>query len=161
MGSLNRVHLIGNLGKDAEVRYTAGGAAIANFSLATTETWKDKSGEKQERTDWHRCQLWGKSAESLAEYLTKGKQVAIEGKIHYSQYEKDGVKMYSTEIRVDNVVLLGGGGNGERRSGGGGGGTRAAAGTGDHSEPLMDEEIPFSWIIPMMIPLLAASALWI
>jgi len=81
MGSVNKVILIGNLGRDAEVRYTPGGAAIAKFSLATTEVWNDKAGQRQERTEWHNVDLWGKQAESLSEYLQKGKQVFVEGRL--------------------------------------------------------------------------------
>jgi primosomal replication protein N len=81
MGSVNKVILVGNLGRDAELRYTPGGAAIAKFSLATTEKWNDKSGSPQERTEWHNIDLWGKQAETLKEYLTKGKQVFVEGRL--------------------------------------------------------------------------------
>jgi len=81
MGSVNKVILVGNLGRDAELRFTPGGAAIAKFSLATTEVWNDKSGQRQERTEWHNIDLWGKQAESLKEYLTKGKQVFVEGRL--------------------------------------------------------------------------------
>ena len=81
MGSVNKVILVGNLGRDAELRYTPGGAAIAKFSIATTEVWNDKSGQRQERTEWHNVDLWGKQAESLKEYLTKGKQVFVEGRL--------------------------------------------------------------------------------
>lgn len=81
MGSVNKVILVGNLGRDAELRYTPGGAAIAKFSLATTEVWNDKSGQRQERTEWHNIDLWGKQAESLKEYLTKGKQIFVEGRL--------------------------------------------------------------------------------
>ena len=112
MGSVNKAILVGNLGRDAEVRYTPGGAAVANFTMATTESWTDKaSGEKQERTEWHRIQLWGKQAESVGPYLLKGKQVYIEGRIQTREYEKDGQKKFSTEIRADHLVLLGGRGD--------------------------------------------------
>jgi len=81
MGSVNKVILVGNLGRDAEVRYTPGGAAVAKFSLATTEVWNDKGGQRQERTEWHNINLWGKQAENLSEYLQKGKQVFVEGRL--------------------------------------------------------------------------------
>jgi single-strand DNA-binding protein len=110
MGSLNRVILLGNLGRDAELKYTASGAAVCSFSMATTEKWKGRDGQAQEKTEWHRVVLWGKSAESLAEYLTKGKQVAVEGRIETRTYDKDGEKRYSTEIKADRVILLGGSG---------------------------------------------------
>lgn len=120
MGSMNKVMLIGNLGRDAEMRYTPGGVAVATISLATTETWNDKSGQKQEKTEWHRAVLWAKQAESLSQYLVKGKQIYLEGRLQTRSYDdKDGVKKYSTEIRVDRVVLLGGGGGeGSDRSSG-------------------------------------------
>lgn len=81
MGSVNKVILVGNLGRDAELRYTPGGAAVATINMATTEVWNDKAGQRQERTEWHRVSLWGKQAESLSEYLTKGKQVYVEGRL--------------------------------------------------------------------------------
>lgn len=110
MGSFNRVVLIGNLGRDAELKYTPGGAVVTSMSVATTEVWNDKSGQRQERTEWHRVQLWGKAAESLTEYLTKGKQVAVEGKIQTREWkDKDGNKRSTTEIRAERIVLLGGG----------------------------------------------------
>lgn len=109
MGSLNLVMLIGNLGRDAELRYTPGGAAVATLNLATTESWKDKGGQQQEKTEWHRIVLWGKTAESLAEYLVKGKQIYVEGKFQTRSWDdKDGKKRYTTEVRGDKVILLGG-----------------------------------------------------
>ena len=113
MGSVNKVILVGNLGRDAELRYTPGGAAVATINMATTEVWNDKAGQKQEKTEWHRVVLWGKTAESLNEYLTKGKQIYVEGRLQTRQWDdKDGNKRYTTEIRGDRVVLLGGGGGG-------------------------------------------------
>jgi single-strand DNA-binding protein len=110
MGSVNKVFLIGNLGRDAELRYTPGGAAVATISIATTEVWNDKAGQRQEKTEWHRVVLWGKSAESLTEYLTKGKQIYVEGRLQTRQWDdKDGNKRYTTEIRADRVTLLSGG----------------------------------------------------
>jgi single-strand DNA-binding protein len=143
MGSYNRVILIGNLGRDAELRYTPGGSAVATFSVATTETWKDKSGQKQEKTEWSRVVLWGKAAEAISEYLTKGKQVAVEGKLQTRQYDKDGQKHYATEIKADRVVLLGGGGNGAgaRRSTG----DAVDESTGEilRGSDGLDDDIPF------------------
>lgn len=111
MGSVNKVILVGNLGRDAELRYTPGGAAVATINMATTDVWTDKSNQRQERTEWHRVVLWGKSAESLSEYLVKGKQVYVEGKLETRSWDdKDGNKRYTTEIRSERVVLLGGGG---------------------------------------------------
>src|ERR1017187_72100 len=108
MGSVNVVHLVGNLGKDAETKYTAGGIAVSNFSLATTQRWKDKqSGEVKEKTDWHRIVMW--RAESLSQYLTKGKQVYVEGRLETRSYDdKDGRKVYTTEVIAEHLVLLGG-----------------------------------------------------
>ena len=113
MGSVNKVILVGNLGRDAELRYTPGGAPVATLNLATTEVWNDKGGQKQEKTEWHRIVLWGKSAESLNEYLVKGKQIYVEGRLQTRQWDdKDGNKRYTTEIRGDRVVLLGSAGGG-------------------------------------------------
>jgi single-strand DNA-binding protein len=145
MGSVNKVILVGNLGRDAELRYTPGGAAVAKFSLATTEKWTDKSGSLQERTEWHNIDLWGKQAETLNEYLRKGKQVYIEGRLQTDEYtDKEGIKRKTTRVRCDRVVLLGGGGGGGRagmdRSEAGG---AAAAAPAEVSEPLTDDDIPF------------------
>ena len=117
MGSVNRVILVGNLGADAELRYTGGGAAVANFRLATTEVFKDKDGQRQEQTEWHRVSLWGKQAETIAQWLVKGKQVYVEGRLQTRKWQdKDGNDRYTTEVRGDRVVLLGGGaGGGGRR----------------------------------------------
>lgn len=112
MGSLNKAQVIGNLGRDAEVKVTPSGQSVASFSVATTEKWV-KDGEKKEKTEWHRIVLWGKQAESLQPYLRAGKQVYVEGQLQTRQWEKDGQKHYSTEIRADRVVLLGGGPRGD------------------------------------------------
>ena len=90
MGSVNKVILVGNLGRDAELRYTPGGAAVATLNLATTEVWNDKGGQRQEKTEWHRIVLWGKQEESLQEYLTKGKQIYVEGRLHTRQCDDQG-----------------------------------------------------------------------
>ena len=128
MGSVNKVILVGNLGRDAELRYTPGGAAVATLNMATTEVWNDKAGQRQEKTEWHRVVLWGKSAESLSEYLTKGKQIYVEGRLQTRQWDdKDGNKRYTTEIRGDRIVLLGGGGGGR--------GAGAAARRRQHGQP--------------------------
>jgi single-strand DNA-binding protein len=147
MGSVNKVILVGNLGRDAEVRYTPGGAAVARFSIATTEVWNDKSGQRQERTEWHNIDLWGKQAESLSEYLVKGKQVYVEGRLQTDEYtDKEGQKRKSTKVRCERVVLLGGGGRG---AGGGSydrGERSSAASVPSHdepAEPLTDDDIPF------------------
>jgi single-strand DNA-binding protein len=110
MGSVNKVIVVGNLGRDAEMRYTPNGAAVAHFSIATTEVWNDKSGQRQERTEWHNVDLWGKQAESLSEYLVKGKQVYVEGRLQTDEYtDKDGNERKATKVRAERVVLLGGG----------------------------------------------------
>ena len=112
-GSLNKVILIGNLGKDPELKTTPSGMAVAHFSLATTENWKSAAGEKQSKTEWHNIDVWGKQAEVAAKYLTKGKQVMIEGRIQYREYtDQAGVKKMATSIRCDNFVMLGSMGEG-------------------------------------------------
>ena len=108
MGSVNKVILVGNLGRDAELRYTPGGAAVATINMATTEVWNDKAGQRQEKTEWHRVVLWGKLAESLKEYLTKGKQIYIEGSIRSRQWEdQSGNKRTSYEIVAREMKMLG------------------------------------------------------
>jgi len=105
VGSVNKVILVGNLGRDAELRYTPGGAAVATLNLATTEVWNDKNQQRQEKTEWHRVVLWGKQAESLQEYLTKGKQIYVEGRLQTRQWDdKDGNKRYTTEIRSERIL---------------------------------------------------------
>ena len=117
MASVNKVILIGNLGRDPEVRYMPSGDAVANITIATTETWKDKSGEKQEQTEWHRVAMFGKTAEIAGEYLKKGSQVYIEGKLQTRKWtDKEGQERYTTEIRADRMQLLGSrSGSGEPR----------------------------------------------
>jgi single-strand DNA-binding protein len=108
MASVNRVILIGNLGRDPEVRYGASGEAITNVSLATSETWKDKSGEKQEKTEWHRVVFFGKTAEIAGEYLRKGSQIYVEGRLQTRKWtDKDGADRYTTEIVGDRMQMLG------------------------------------------------------
>ena len=152
MGSVNKVILVGNLGRDAELRYTPGGAAVATLNLATTETWKDKEGQKKEDTQWHRVILWGKTAESLQDYLTKGKQIYVEGKLQTRKWkDKDGNDKYTTEVRGDRVVLLSGGGGGARSEGGGAERPSRSSSADDgmnQGEPggsveLTDDDIPF------------------
>jgi single-strand DNA-binding protein len=146
MGSVNKVILVGNLGRDAELRYTPGGAAVATLNLATTEVWNDKGGQRQEKTEWHRIVLWGKQAESLQEYLTKGKQIYVEGRLQTRQWDdKDGNKRYTTEIKADRITLLGGGGGAGRAASVDRGGASTAHGGGDDPpmEPITDDDIPF------------------
>ena len=147
--SVNKAILVGRLGRDPETRYTSGGQAVANFTLATDESYKDRSGERQKRTEWHRVVLWGKTAESLSEYLTKGKQIYVEGRLQTRQWDdKDGNKRYTTEIRSDRVVLLGGGGGGGRGGSMSGGSERSGSSDfgspgPEGSAPLTDDDIPF------------------
>ena len=127
MASVNKVILLGNLGRDPETRYTTGGDAVTNLRIATTETWKDKSGEKQEKTEWHSVVLFGRQAEIAGEYLKKGRSVYIEGRLQTRKYtDKEGVEKYSTEIVGDRMQLLGGG----RDAGGGAGGDAEFASSG-------------------------------
>jgi single-strand DNA-binding protein len=131
MASVNKVILIGNLGRDPETRYTTGGDAVTNLRIATTETWKDKSGEKQEKTEWHTVVLFGRQAEIAGEYLKKGRSVYIEGRLQTRKWtDKEGVEKYSTEIVGDRMQLLGG-----RDSGGGSGGDVEFSGGGASARP--------------------------
>jgi len=162
MASVNKVILLGNLGRDPETRYTTGGDAVTNLNIATSEQWKDKSGEKQERTEWHRVVLFGRQAEIAAEYLKKGRSVYIEGRLQTRKYtDKDGVEKYSTEIVADRMQLIGGardgGGGGDADFGGGaggggaparreGGGKPAGGGAGGGAKKNVDDfddDIPF------------------
>jgi single-strand DNA-binding protein len=107
-GSLNKVMLIGNLGKDPELKMTTSGQPVCRFSLATTETWKNAQGEKQSKTEWHNVVVWGKQAEIAEKYLRKGRQVLVEGRIQYREYtDQAGVKKTACDIRCDNFVMLG------------------------------------------------------
>lgn len=110
MASINRVILVGNLGKDPEIRHLEGGVSVARFPIATSETFKDKTGNKQERTEWHNIVAWRGLAEISEKYLKKGQSVYIEGRIRTNSYQdKEGVQRYSTEIVADNMTMLGGG----------------------------------------------------
>jgi len=142
MASLNKVMLIGNLGKDPEVRYTASGQAVASFNLATSEKFKNKSGEWEERTEWHRITLWGKLAEIAGEYLSKGKTVYIEGRLQTRKWQDNsGNERYTTEIVGDKMQMLSP--KGERR-GGDSGGSSAGGGSSNYDEPpFQDDDIPF------------------
>ena len=144
MASLNKVMLIGNLGKDPEVRFTASGQAVAGFSLATSEKFKGKTGEWEERTEWHNITLWGKLAEIAGEYLSKGKTVYIEGRLQTRKWQdKSGNDRYTTEIVGDKMQMLSA--KGERR-GSDSASTQAAVGNsgGSYEEPpFQDDDIPF------------------
>ena len=127
---INKVILVGNLGNDPEVRYAQSGSAITTISVATSESWKDKDGNQQERTEWHRVKAFGRLAEIMGEYLKKGRQVYIEGSLRTEKYtDKNGVEKYATDIIADEMQMLGG--VGEGGGGGGGGGQR---GGGERSE---------------------------
>ena len=131
---INKVVLVGNLGKDPEVNYTPAGMAVSNFSVATTEKWKDKqSGEMQERTEWHRIVAWSKLGEICGEYLKKGQQVYIEGKLQTRQWEKDGITRYSTEVVASVMKMLG-----QRDSG-----QQSSKASEKLSSPLSIDEPPF------------------
>lgn len=107
--SVNKVILLGRLGQDPELKYTPGGAAVCNFSVATTEAWTDKQGQKQEKTEWHRIVVWGKLAELCNQYLAKGRQAFVEGRLQTRSWDdKDGTKRYTTEIMASTVQFIGG-----------------------------------------------------
>jgi single-strand DNA-binding protein len=146
---INRVILIGNLGADPELRHTPGGASVCNFSIATNESWTDKSGEKQERTEWHRIIVWGRMADACAKYLGKGRPVYVEGRLQTRKWDdKEGVTRYLTEIVAQHVQFLGGG-NGSRRD--------------DDAPPPSDDfgaddDIPFALALDQLDRLLCAYA---
>ena len=140
VGAVNKVILVGNLGRDPEVRYTPGGQPVASFSIATSESWNDKQGQRQEKTEWHRIVVWGKLAELSGEYLAKGRQVFLEGRLQTREWnDRDGNKRTTTEVIANNIVFLGrggegggGGGGGSRRGGSESGGGASAGGSGTH-----------------------------
>ena len=143
MASINKAILIGNLGSDPDVRYTANGTAVANFNIATNESWNNKEGQREERTEWHRIVCWNKIAELCGEYLSKGRTVYIEGRIQTREWEdKEGNKRYTTEVVANTVQFLGGRGeasnrNEEKKAASGGGNVEPAA-------PIaVDDDIPF------------------
>lgn len=139
-GGVNKVILVGNLGRDPEVRFTPSGQAVANFSIATTDSWTDKGGQKQERTEWHRIVVWGKLGELCGEYLKKGRQAYVEGRLQTREWnDKEGKKNQTTEVVANQVVFLGGRGEGA------GPGANAGAGRSNRDEysgPPMDDMGP-------------------
>jgi single-strand DNA-binding protein len=159
MGSVNKVILIGNLGADPELKYTPSQRPLCNLRIATTEVYKDKSGQRQEKTEWHRVTVWGDQAENCNKYLAKGRSVYVEGRLQTRSYDKDGQKHYATDIVADRVVFLGSGGGGEGRGegrGSGGSGSGGFRGRGDSgpsedpgesgpggAPPASDDDIPF------------------
>jgi single-strand DNA-binding protein len=135
MAGLNKVMILGRLGKDPEVKSTQGGVSVANFSIATSESWKDKNGQKQEKTEWHRCVAFGKTADLIAKYVHKGSQLYVEGKIQTRQWDdKDGNKRYTTEVVVNQMQFIGG-----KASSGGG-----ASNGGEHDDYSNSGEGPES-----------------
>jgi single-strand DNA-binding protein len=155
MSGLNKVTLIGHLGKDPELKYTQGQKPYARFSLATTERFVDANGEKRENTQWHNCVVWGKQAETVDRFLKKGKQIYLEGKIEYRKYDdKTGQTRYTTDIRVDRFLFLGGPGGsgggefpntGERTSSGYDAGSNRGSGPQNYGGPASyDDQIPES-----------------
>jgi single-strand DNA-binding protein len=165
MGSVNKVILIGNLGADPELKYTPTSRPLCNLRVATTDVYKDKGGQRQEKTEWHRVTVWGDQAENCSKYLAKGRSVYIEGRLQTRSYDKDGQKHYATDVVADRVVFLGSGGGagagaGEggsnRRPGGGApaGGAPSGGGRGGYDSgppddgggsgaPPSDDDIPF------------------
>lgn len=142
MNGVNKVIILGRIGQDPEVRYTRDGTAVSNFSLAVSERWNDKAGQRQERTEWIRCVAWGKTAEIVKEYVGKGNPLYVEGKMQTRKWEdKEGQTRYTTEVNVQNLQLLGSAG------GGGGGGSRDQEGAQDQpaNEPFEagDSDVPF------------------
>ncbi len=160
MAGVNKAILVGNLGRDPELRKTQNGQVVVNFTLATSETWTDKSGERVERTEWHKIVVWGKTGEMCAQYLSKGRTVYIEGRIQTREWEdKEGIKRYTTEINAQTVNFIGprtggsgGGGGGSDSSGGSDGGSSSdgasdarsnAPAAADAGGPPADDDIPF------------------
>ncbi len=154
--TLNKAMIIGRLGSDPELRYTQSGMAMTNFNLATNEVWNDKSGQRQERTEWHKVVVFGKQAENCAKYLKKGRQAYVEGRIQTRDWEdKDGNKRYTTEIMAQTIQFLDGGGASEGRgaSGGSGGGGHqysehdagppAGGNESNFDQSFNDDDIPF------------------
>jgi len=139
MASVNKVILLGNLGRDPEVRFTQGGTPVANFTMATTERWNDPSGEKKEKTEWHRIVVWGKQAEIAGEYLRKGRPVFVEGSLQTREWtDREGNKRYTTEVRAQRLQLLG---RPDDRGGAPGGPPAEEA--GEPSASFAEDDIPF------------------
>ena len=135
-GTMNKVILIGRLGQDPNMKYTPSGTAVVDFSVATNETWKSKDGDKNESTDWHRIQAWGKLAEIVGEWVTKGQLVCVVGRIKYGEYTDDnGVKRYTTTIRADQIQMLG-----SKQNGSSGQDTKKTENTSPKEE---EDDLPF------------------
>ena len=145
MASINKVIIVGNLGRDPETRYTTGGEAICNIAVATSDRWKDKAtGEQREATEWHRISAFGKLAEIMGQYLKKGSQVYIEGKIRTRKYtDKDGIEKFATDIIADQMQMLGGKSEGTQEQSKPPARSEASAGRGVSSTEQIDDSIPF------------------
>lgn len=144
MASINKAILIGNLGQDPELKYLPSGDAVCNFSIATTETWKDRDGNQQDKTEWHNIVAFRRLAEICGEYLKKGKQVYIEGRIQTRSWEQDGVKRYSTEIVADQMKMLGTRRDEEYGQNSSGGGYQQRSSKPQGPPPAMDDDdLPF------------------
>jgi single-strand DNA-binding protein len=147
--SVNKVILVGRLGQNPEVRYTPSGAAVANFSVATNESWMDKSGQKQERTEWHRVVVWGKLAELCNQYLAKGRQCYVEGRLQTRQWQdKDGQTKYTTEVQAQTIQFLGAGAGAGTQTGDDAGYSRGANSNSMNTMPadgpsFTEDDIPF------------------
>jgi single-strand DNA-binding protein len=140
MASVNKVILVGNLGRDPEVRYTTSGTPVANFTMATTDRWNDpSSGERKERTEWHRIVVWGKQAEIVGEYLRKGRQVYVEGALQTREWtDREGNKRYTTEVKAQRVQMLG-----RRPDGDVAQGAQGAQAVAEPDPQFEDDDIPF------------------
>ncbi|MDR0588548.1 MAG: single-stranded DNA-binding protein [Burkholderiales bacterium] len=145
MASVNKVILLGNLGADPVMRYTTGGDAVCNFSLATSDQWRDKSsGEKQEKTEWHRVVLFGRTAEIAGEYLKKGRTAYVEGRLQTKKWtDKEGHERYTTEIIGDRLQLLGGAGGGSAPADDAGGASRKSSESSNKPADDFEDDIPF------------------
>ena len=137
MASVNKAIILGNLGRDPEVRQTASGKAVTTLRVATNESWVDQSGERQERTEWHSIVVWGRQAENCGQYLSKGRTVYVEGRLQTRKWQdKDGNDRYSTKIVADRVQFIGGGRDAAGAAGEG-------SGSADVGQPAADDDIPF------------------
>jgi single-strand DNA-binding protein len=144
MAGVNKVILVGNLGRDPELRYTKNGQAVANFSLATTESWNSREGGREERTEWHRIVVWAKTAELCAQYLSKGRTVYVEGQLRTREWEdREGNKRQTTEIHAQNIQFIGGRGGAGRGAGSDVGGGFEEPGPSSGGEGGADDDIPF------------------
>ena len=140
--SVNKVIVLGRLGQDPELKYTPSGAAVCNFSVATSDSWTDKEGKKQEKTEWHRIVVWGKLAELCNQYLSKGKQAYVEGKLETRSWDKDGTKMYTTEVKASTVQFLGQSGGGAPSSSDEGS-SESSGGGEEVAGDFTSDDIPF------------------